>query len=256
MGQPAARSRGGRTSRRPSGVFHDRRSVPTAREAQAFVTSDNQVTVIVPEGAFATKRRVRSRSRSRSIRSTRRRSASPGAGVDDLRQRVPAAGDVPARPATGRRWRSRSTLSLIYPVTPEPPRGSASALPRRPTGGRGRRRRVPTRWRSSRPKGRVPELGYVMVAGDVGPSPVTPAGGRRLLEHRDRADRARGVRGPRRARPDRAGTRRQSRPRQTSRRRRRTAGTGSARRRSPCTRSSSSAIPTGTSSGGTRSGCG
>ena len=59
-----------------SGVFHVPLDASGSRP-EVFVTSDNQVTVVVPKGAFDKANRGRSRSRSRSTRSIPRRSHRP-----------------------------------------------------------------------------------------------------------------------------------------------------------------------------------
>ena len=99
------------TNQPPSvGRVPHRARTPTGRRPPTPVTSDNQVTVIVPQGAFAKK--AGQIEVSLTVDPVDPATlGSPGAGRDDLRQRVLGWTRRTSRQATGRSWSYRSTPS-------------------------------------------------------------------------------------------------------------------------------------------------
>jgi hypothetical protein len=156
-----------------SGVFHIALR-PDGSEAATPVTSDNQVTVIVPQGAFA--------KRAGQIEVTLAVDpvdpatlGSPGIGVSifgnafRLEATYQPSGD-----------RARLVLPLdavmIYPVTPNL-HAAVHQLYTSPDGQTWTAQQGSDSLAQQQAEGPVPELGYVMVAGEAGASPVTPSGG-------------------------------------------------------------------------------
>jgi hypothetical protein len=156
-----------------SGVFH----IPLGTggsTAQTFVTSDNQVTIVVPKGAFADE---------------------PGQievtlKVDPL---DPATLASPGKRLTifGNAYRLRATYQpsgdtadlalpldaiLIYPVTPDL-HASVHTLFTSPDGKEWTAQEGSDSLAQQQAEGPVPTLGFVVVAGDPGASPVAPAAG-------------------------------------------------------------------------------
>ena len=155
-----------------SGVFHVPLD-PNGSRPEVFVTSDNQVTIVVPQGAFPTE-----------------------AGQIEIVLKV-----TPLDPATlaspganltifGNAYRLQATFQpsgdrvdlklpldaiLLYPVTPDL-HASVHKLYTSPNGKTWTAQEGSDSLAQQQAEGPVPALGYVMVAGEAGTSTVTPAG--------------------------------------------------------------------------------
>jgi hypothetical protein len=147
---------------------------PNGSRPATPVTSDNQVTLIVTQGAFATK---------------------PGQTevtltIDPV---DPATLGSPGADLTifGNAYRLEATYQpsgkpaklvhpldavLMYPVTPNL-HASVHQLSTSPDGQTWTAQEGSDSLAQQQAQGPVPELGYVMVTGEAGPSPVTPSGG-------------------------------------------------------------------------------
>jgi hypothetical protein len=156
-----------------SGVFHIPLDAGGSRP-EVFVTSDNQVTVIVPKGAFDSK---------------------PGQievtlTIDPL---DPTTLSSPGNHLTifGNAYRLRATYQpsgdeanpalpldvvMLYPVTPNL-HASVHKLHTSPDGKTWEAQDGSDSLAQQQAEGPMPTLGYVMVAGEPGASPVTPAPG-------------------------------------------------------------------------------
>jgi hypothetical protein len=156
-----------------SGVFHVPLD-PNGSRPEVFVTSDNQITIVVPKGAFPTK-----------------------AGEIEIVLKV-----TPLDPATlaspganltifGNAYRLQATYQpsgarvdlklpldaiLLYPVTPNL-HASIHKLYTSPDGKTWTAQEGSDSLAQQQAEGPMPALGYVMVAGAPGASTVTPAGG-------------------------------------------------------------------------------
>ena len=157
-----------------SGVFH----VPLVSggsKPEVFVTSDNQVTVVVPQGAFA--------KRSGQIEITLKVDpldpatlASPGTQLTIFGNayRLQAAYQPSGEPAT---LKLPLDAILLYPVTANL-HASVHKLYTSPDGQTWTAQEGSDSLAQQQAEGPMPELGYVMVAGETGEaSTVTPAGG-------------------------------------------------------------------------------
>jgi hypothetical protein len=156
-----------------SGLFHIPLD-PNGSRAEAFVTSDNQVTVVVPQGAIAKK----------AGQTEVRLTIDP---VDPATLGPPGAGmtifgnaywlDATYQPS-GDRAKLVFPLDavLIYPVTPNL-HASVHQLTTSPDGQTWTAQEGSDSLAQQQAEGPVPELGYVMVTGEAGASPVTPSGG-------------------------------------------------------------------------------
>ena len=138
------------------------------------MTSDNQVTVIVPQGAFATKPgQIEVSLKIDPVDPATL--GSPGAGVTTF-------GNAYRLQATYQPSGDRAKLVLpldavlIYPVTPNL-HAAVHQLSTSPDGQTWTAQEGSDSLAQQQAEGPVPELGYVMVTGDAGPSPVTPSGG-------------------------------------------------------------------------------
>ena len=155
-----------------SGVFHIELAAGGSRP-EVFVTSDNQVTVVVPKDAFD--------ARPRQIEVTLK--------VDPL---DPAALASPGRNLTifGNAYRLQATYQpsgedaalalpldviLLYPVTPNL-HASLHQLHTSPDGKLWTPQEGSDSLAQQQAEGPMPSLGLVMVVGDPGASPVAPAG--------------------------------------------------------------------------------
>jgi hypothetical protein len=156
-----------------SGVFHVPLDAGGSAQS-AFVTSDNQVTIIVPQGAFA--------SRPGQIEVT--------LTVDPL---DPAALASPGKQLTifGNAYRFRAAYQpsgdkpplklpldviMLYPVTPNL-HASVHQLHTSPDGQTWTSQEGSDSLAQQQAEGPLPTLGFVLVAGKPGASPLTPAGG-------------------------------------------------------------------------------
>jgi hypothetical protein len=155
-----------------AGVFHIALG-PDGSEAATPVTSDNQATVIVPQGAFAKK--------AGQIEVTLKVDpvdpatlGSPGAGVTIF-------GNAYRWEATYQPSGDRAKLVLpldavlIYPVTPNL-HASVHQIYTSADGQTWTAQEGSDSLAQQQAEGPVPELGYVVVAGGAGASPLTPSG--------------------------------------------------------------------------------
>jgi hypothetical protein len=155
-----------------AGVFHIALGLDGS-EAATPVTSDNQVTVIAPQGAFAKK--------AGQIEVTLKVDpvdpstlGSPGAGVTIF-------GNAYRLEATSQPSGDQAKLVfpldavLIYPVTPNL-HASVHQIYTSADGQAWTAQEGSDSLAQQQAEGPVPELGYVMVAGAAGRSPVTPSG--------------------------------------------------------------------------------
>ena len=135
-----------------SGVFHVPLD-PNGSRPEVFVTSDNQITIVVPQGAFP-KEAGQIEIVLKVTPLDPATLASPGANLTIF-------GNAYRLQATYQPSGDRVDLKLpldailLYPVTPNLHAPSTSST-RRPTGRRGRRRRARIRSRSSRRRGPCP----------------------------------------------------------------------------------------------------
>jgi hypothetical protein len=156
-----------------SGIFHIPMD-PNGSRAATPVTSDNQVTVIVPQGAFAKK--------AGQIEVTLTVDPVDPATLGPPGTGVTIFGNAYRFDATYQPSGSPATLVvpldavLIYPVTPNL-HASLHQLYTSPDGQSWTAQEGSDSLAQQQAEGPVPELGYVMVAGEAGPSPVTPSGG-------------------------------------------------------------------------------
>lgn len=146
---------------------------PNGSRAATPVTSDNQVTVIVPQGAFATKPgQIEVSLKVEAVDPATL--GSPGAGVTIF-------GNAYRLEATYQPSGDRAKLVLpldavlSYPVTPNL-HASTHQLYTSPDGQAWTARQGSDSLAQQQAEGPVPELGYVVVAGEAGPSPITPSG--------------------------------------------------------------------------------
>jgi hypothetical protein len=156
-----------------SGVFHVPLD-PNGSRPEVFVTSDNQITIVVPQGAFPKK-----------------------AGQIEIVLKVtpldPATLASPGAHVTifGNAYRLQATYQpsgdrvelklpldaiLLYPVTPNL-HASVHKLYTSPDGKTWTAQEGSDSLAQQQAEGPMPALGYVMVAGEPGASTVTPAGG-------------------------------------------------------------------------------
>jgi hypothetical protein len=147
---------------------------PSGSQAATPVTSDNQITVIVPKGAFAAK--AGQIEVSLTIDPVDPATlGSPGAGVTVF-------GNAYRLEATYQPSGDRAKLVLpldavlIYPVTPNL-HAATHQLYTSPDGQAWTAQQGSDSLAQQQAEGPVPELGYVVVGGEAGPSPVTPSGG-------------------------------------------------------------------------------
>ncbi len=156
-----------------SGVFHVPLD-PNGSRPEVFVTSDNQITIVVPQGAFPLK--------AGQIEIVLKVTpldpatlASPGANVSVF-------GNAYRLQATYQPSGARVDLKLpldailLYPVTPNL-HASVHTLYTSPDGKTWTAQEGSDSLAQQQAEGPMPALGYVMVAGKPGASTVTPAGG-------------------------------------------------------------------------------
>jgi hypothetical protein len=162
------------TDQPPSaGVFHIALG-PDGSKAATPVTSDNQVTVIVPLGAFAEK--------AGQIEVTLKVDPVDPATLGSPGADVTIFGNAYRLEATYQPSGDPATLVypldavLIYPVTPNL-HASVHQIYTSPDGQTWTAQEGSDSLAQQQAEGSVPELGYVMVAGEAGPSPVAPSGG-------------------------------------------------------------------------------
>ena len=155
-----------------SGVFHVPLD-PNGSRPEVFVTSDNQITIVVPKGAFPLK--------AGQIEIVLKVTpldpatlASPGASVTVF-------GNAYRLQATYQPSGDRVDLKLpldailLYPVTPNL-HAAIHTLYTSPDGKTWTAQEGSDSLAQQQAEGPMPELGYVMVAGEAGGSTVTPAG--------------------------------------------------------------------------------
>ncbi len=165
-----------------SGVFHVPLD-PNGSRPEVFVTSDNQITIVVPQGAFPLK--------AGQIEIVLKVTpldpatlASPGANAD-----ASSATPIACRPRINppaHRVDLKLPLDaiLLYPVTANL-HASVHTLYTSPDGKTWTAQEGSDSLAQQQAEGPMPALGYVMVAGEPGASTVTPAGSSRGLgQHR------------------------------------------------------------------------
>ena len=156
-----------------AGVFHIELGADGARPATP-VTSDNQVTVIVPLGAFAKK--------AGQIEVTLTVDPVDPATLGSPGADVTIFGNAYRMAATYQPSGDRAKLVfpldvvLIYPVTPNL-HASVHQITTSPDGQTWTAQEGSDSLAQQQAEGSMPELGYVMVTGDAGAVPLTPAGG-------------------------------------------------------------------------------
>jgi hypothetical protein len=156
-----------------AGVFHIALG-PDGSEAATPVTSDNQVTVIVPQGSFAKK--------AGQIEVTLNVGPVDPATLGSPGADVTIFGNAYRLEATYQPSGDRAKLVLpldavlIYPVTPNL-HASVHQIYTSADGQTWTAQEGSDSLAQQQAEGPVPELGYVVVAGEAGPSPVSPSGG-------------------------------------------------------------------------------